>query len=196
MTPSVSVTRKVAVDATLLTEEGSPVKMSILLFYVCTYRQIHCRHTSHTLVTQEVESYKERSYSNLIEMVGNPFGWWKQYGHFPTLFRLECRFLVISTTSCLVERLFSVVGQVDTDRRVSLSPDNMTLLVFLHETLPLVRKIRTSRIVRTVLEHQRWHRWHRTSRLDPSHTTNLSTHQIGNNEEQVYCTYTLSYLWF
>jgi hypothetical protein len=156
MTPSVSVTRKVAVDATLLTEEVSPVKMSILLFYVCTYRQIHCCHTSLTLVTQEVESYKERSYSNPIEMVGNPFGWWKQYGHhFPTLFRLECRFLVISVTSCPVERLFSVVGQVDTDRRVSLSPDNMTLLVFLHETLPLVRKIRTSRIVRAVLEHQR-----------------------------------------
>ncbi len=59
MAPSVSVGRKVAVDATRLTEEVSPEKMSSLLFYMCTYRQIHWCHTSLTLVTQEVERYKE-----------------------------------------------------------------------------------------------------------------------------------------
>jgi hypothetical protein len=49
--------------------------------------------------------------------------------------------------------LFSVAGQVDAARRASLSPDTMTLLVFLHEALPFVRKIRASRIVRAALEH-------------------------------------------
>ena len=108
--------------------------MSILLLYMYTYRQIHYCHTSLTLVTQEVERYKEHAYSNPIEMVGNPLGWWQQHGHhFPTLSRLARRFLTISATSCPVERLFSVTGQVDAARRTSLSPDTMTLLVFLHE---------------------------------------------------------------
>ena len=50
-------------------------------------------------------------------------------------------------TSCQLERLFSVVGQVDTTRRSSLSPDTLTLVVFIHETLTLARKIRDVRIV-------------------------------------------------
>jgi hypothetical protein len=55
MDPSASVTRKVAVDATLKAEVVIPVRMSIstLMFHS----------------------------SNPIEMVGNPFGWWKQHGH-------------------------------------------------------------------------------------------------------------------
>ena len=62
--------------------------------------------------------------------------------HFPTLSRFVRRFLTISATSCPVERLFSVAGQVDDDRRSSLTSDTMTLLVFIHEDFPLVRKIR------------------------------------------------------
>jgi hypothetical protein len=121
MTPSVSVSRKVAVDATHLTEEVSPVRMSILLLYMYTYRQIHYCHTSLTLVTQEVEGYKQHTCSNPIEMVGNPR---------------------------LVE--------MDAARRAFLSPDTMTLLVLFREeceVLSLVRQIRSSRIVRTALEH-------------------------------------------
>ena len=52
-------------------------------------------------------------------------------------------------TSCPVERLFSVAGQVDDGRRESQSPDTLTLLVFMHESLPLVRKIRADRRVET-----------------------------------------------
>ncbi len=43
--------------------------------------------------------------------------------------------------------IFSVTGQVDAARRASLSPDTLTLVVFMHEALPLLRKIRTDRIV-------------------------------------------------
>jgi hypothetical protein len=43
--------------------------------------------------------------------------------------------------------LFSVAGQVDSSRRVNLSSDNLTLLVFMHEALPLLRKIRDLKIV-------------------------------------------------
>jgi hypothetical protein len=58
------VARKVAVDATLKAEEVSPARMSILLLNMYTYRQIHCCHTSLTLVTQEVERYKEHACSS------------------------------------------------------------------------------------------------------------------------------------
>jgi hypothetical protein len=61
MVPSVSVSRKVTVDDTRLAEEVSPVRMSILLLYMYTYRQIHYSHTSLTLVTKGVECYKEHT---------------------------------------------------------------------------------------------------------------------------------------
>ncbi len=61
--------------------------------------------------------------------------------------------------------MFSVTGQVDVVRRGSLSPDIMTLLVFLNEALSLVRK--------------------------ESFTHNQSKYRYLVNEEQVDCTYTL-----
>jgi hypothetical protein len=39
----------------------------------------------------------------------------------------------------------------DAARRASLSTDNLTLVVFMHEALPLLRKIRADRIVLEVL---------------------------------------------
>jgi hypothetical protein len=54
-------------------------------------------------------------------------------------------------TSAPVERLFSVAGQVDSSRRANLSSDNLTLLVFMHEPLPLLRKIRDLKIVQEVV---------------------------------------------
>jgi len=41
----------------------------------------------------------------------------------------------------------SVTGQVDPARRSSLSPDTLTLLVFMDEDLPLIRKIRADKMV-------------------------------------------------
>ena len=75
-------------------------------------------------------------------------GWWKQHGHlFLTMSRHARRYLAIPATSFLVELFFSVTGQVDAARTAFLSPDTLTLVVFMHETLPLVRNIRTDRIV-------------------------------------------------
>ena len=101
------------------------------------------------VLAQEVLKYRQHAtHTNPIAFEDNPLSWWKAHGqHFPTLSRLACRFLAISASSCPVERLFSVAGQVDDARRASLSPDTMTLLVFMHEALPLVRKIMTDRIV-------------------------------------------------
>ncbi len=118
--------------------------VNLTSLYVHIQRNTLLSLVSHTsLVTEEVERYNENTCSSPIDIVGNPIGWWKQHRHiFPTLYRLTCRFLNISSTSCPVERLFSVAGQVDAARRSSLSPDTMTLLVFLYESLSLDRKIR------------------------------------------------------
>ena len=70
--------------------------------------------------------------------------------HFPTLSRFVCRFLNVFPTSCPVERLFWVASQVDAARRACLSPDTLTLLVFMHEALPLMRKIRADKMVGSV----------------------------------------------
>jgi hypothetical protein len=45
------------------------------------------------------------------------------------------------------ERLFSVPGQVDSSRMTNLSSDNLTLLVFMDETLSMLRKIRVLKLV-------------------------------------------------
>ena len=43
----------------------------------------------------------------------------------------------MSVTTVPVERLFSVTGQVVTSKRNRLSPETVTVLVFLHESLPV-----------------------------------------------------------
>ncbi len=98
------------------------------------------------VLAQEVLKYRQNAtHTNPIVFEDNPLTWWKAHGHhFPTLSRLARRFLAISATSCPVERLFSVPGQVDNARRSSLTSDTMTLLVFMHEALPLVGKIRVA----------------------------------------------------
>ena len=71
-----------------------------------------------------------------IEIKAHPLGlpWWK------------------NLTLSRIDRTFSVAGQVDASihsqpRRASLSLDTMTLLVFIHQALPMVRMIRVDKIV-------------------------------------------------
>ena len=103
--------------------------------------------------TQKILDYRTHvSYRYPVMLEDNPLTWWKQHRHlFPTLSRLVRRYSGTPTVSCPVQRLFSVGGQVDAARRSSLSPDNLTLVVFIHEALPLLRKIRVDRIVQEVL---------------------------------------------
>ena len=51
------------------------------------------------------------------------------------------------TTSAPAERLLSVTGQVVTATRNRLHPETVTLLVFLHETLPVHRDIKFQRLL-------------------------------------------------
>ena len=50
-------------------------------------------------------------------------------------------------TTAPAEILFSVAGQVVTAKRNRLSPETVTLLVFLHESLPVFREIQFKRFL-------------------------------------------------
>jgi hypothetical protein len=79
----------------------------------------------------------------LILVDSNPLVWWKTYdATFPYLTEVVRRYLAMPATSAPVERLFSVPGQVVTATRNRLHPETVTLLVFLHEVLPLHRDMK------------------------------------------------------
>jgi hypothetical protein len=101
------------------------------------------------LFPQEIRQYiRHASYTYPVNLEDSPLVWWKQHGHlFPTLLLLARSYLATPATSCPVERLFSVAGQVDAAKRAILSLDNLTLLVFMHEALSFLRKIRALTIV-------------------------------------------------
>jgi len=56
----------------------------------------------------------------------------------PVPSRRSCSLVVLAMPATIdsVERLFSVAGQVVTDKRARLDPSTVTLLVFLHEAIP------------------------------------------------------------
>ena len=56
-------------------------------------------------------------------------------------------YLAMSCTIAPVERIFSVAGQVMTATMTRLHPETVTLLVFLHEGLPLHRDINFQRFL-------------------------------------------------
>ena len=79
----------------------------------------------------------------LLLVDSNPLVWWKKYAAtFPYFTQVTRSYLSMSDTSAPVERLFSVAGQVVTVTRNRLHPETVTLLVFLHETLPLHRDMK------------------------------------------------------
>ena len=67
----------------------------------------------------------------------NPLLWWKTHAtEFPQLAKLARRVLCIPATSAPSERIFSVAGQVATQKRNRLAPDTVALLVYLRNAWP------------------------------------------------------------
>ena len=83
----------------------------------------------------------------------DPLKWWKKWGSkFPNLAQLARRYLAMPATSAPVERLFSVAGLVATAKRSRLAPSTVSLLVFLHEALPISRGLEVDSMLKS-LDH-------------------------------------------
>ena len=91
----------------------------------------------------------------IVELFDNgecPLQWWKEHARLlPYLSRLAYRYLAMPATSAPVERLFSVTGQVVTAKRASVDPHTVTFLVFLHETLPVLREMTVRQIIKEMI---------------------------------------------
>ena len=79
-------------------------------------------------------------------IIMNPLLWWKaNENRFKRLSIIARKLLCIQATSASSERLFSSAGLTIASKRSGLTKDNASMLIFLHENLPLVRSWRRSR---------------------------------------------------
>jgi hypothetical protein len=66
--------------------------------------------------------------------------WWKtQEPVLPLLGEIARKYLCVTASSAAAERLFSASGNVVTKLRSSLSPENLELLVYIHENIRKVK---------------------------------------------------------
>jgi len=69
----------------------------------------------------------------------DPLSWWKKNEtRFPYLARLAKKYLAIQASSASPERLFSIAGNLITDRRSSLTPDHVKEIMFLKSNSELL----------------------------------------------------------
>ena len=82
-------------------------------------------------ITREVESCREEEQ---CPMLVHPMEWWRAHSSvYPTLLNVAVRYLMIPATSVPSERVFSAAGNIVSRRRSSLSHDNVSKLLFLHQ---------------------------------------------------------------
>ena len=83
----------------------------------------------------EVNRYKSEE---CIEIDEKPLMWWKmREDQYPLMANLARRYFSIPATSVCSEEIFSVAGNVLSENRNRLLPENVDKLVFLHENLSL-----------------------------------------------------------
>ena len=72
----------------------------------------------------------------------NLLNWWKvNESRFPTLAKMARCYLCVPATSVPSERVFSTAGLVINDRRSSLSPENVDMLIFLSKNLRMIKTV-------------------------------------------------------
>ena len=89
-----------------------------------------------TQIRHELELYYKLP---KMQMTGDPLAFWKaSVATYPILARLAKRFLAIPATSVKCERLFSTAGNIVTDLRNRLEPENLRALLFLNKNSDLL----------------------------------------------------------
>uniref|UniRef100_A0A1X7VX41 HAT C-terminal dimerisation domain-containing protein n=1 Tax=Amphimedon queenslandica TaxID=400682 RepID=A0A1X7VX41_AMPQE len=87
------------------------------------------------IVLSEVRRYMYND-EDMLEYDGDPMEWWSIHkSHYPTLCKLVRKLWCVPATSVRSEELFSTAGNVLTDKRSRLLPDNLDKLVFLSNNL-------------------------------------------------------------
>lgn len=101
----------------------------LLLDDVCCENPIT---SSREKVQQELDTYLVQ-----CRATGDPLEWWcKNSAAYPVLSYVARKYLAVPGTSCSSERLFSTAGNVITQTRNRLKPDNASMLIFLNKNLP------------------------------------------------------------
>ena len=84
----------------------------------------------------------EKARTELARYIGedstekNPLEWWKENSSkYPTLNKLALKYLCIPATSVPSERAFSIAGHVVNEKRASLLPETVNMMVFLADNL-------------------------------------------------------------
>ena len=95
-----------------------------------------------TQESHETVSAPQKAKAELSRYVGeestgkNPLLWWSENTlRYPTLHQLVHRYLCIPATSVPSERAFSIAGHVVNQKRASLLPDTVNMMVFLADNL-------------------------------------------------------------
>ena len=84
-------------------------------------------------VKQELDCYLGHPQ---LEIEESPLSWWKiEHQRYPHLSRLARKYLCLCATSVPSERIFSVAGEIVSDRRSALKPEKVDQLVFLARNL-------------------------------------------------------------
>ena len=85
----------------------------------------------------EINSYKKIVPIDL--KTGNPFNWWKaNKGIFPCLYEMALKFLCCPPSSVESERLFSIGGNIISNKRASLKAETGEKLMYLNYNLRLL----------------------------------------------------------
>lgn len=76
---------------------------------------------------------------NRLPRNADPLDYWRHYKRrFPKLSQAAKKYLAIPPSSSVSERVFSASGNVVTDKRNKLLPENVNMLVFLNNNLPVI----------------------------------------------------------
>ena len=90
-------------------------------------------------ISNEISQYNAMKIEHADKL--NVLDWWKaQHVNFPHLFKVFQKYLHVPSTSVPSERMFSLAGNILTERRACLSPRNVNMLTFLNHNQNYIPK--------------------------------------------------------